>query len=121
MVGKLIIRWIITAIAVAAAVILIPGFHVGSDAAVTVITVAAILGLVNAFLRPILKLLSCGLIALTLGLFSLVINAATLLIAAEIAQNLGVQFTIDGFWPAFWGALIISIVSGILSAFVKED
>lgn len=119
--SKLVIRWLITAIAVAAAVIIIPGFHIGSDAAITVIAVAAILGLVNAFLRPILKMLSCGLIILTLGLFSLVINAATLLIASSIAQNLGVQFAVDGFWPAFWGALIISIVSGILSAFVTED
>jgi putative membrane protein len=122
MLGKIIIRWIITAIAVAAAVILVrPGIEVGSNAAFTVFAMAAILGLVNAFLKPVLEFMSCGLIMLTLGLFTLVINAGTLLISSWMAQNwFNVDFVVHGFWPAFWGAIIISIVSFVLSIFVSD-
>ncbi|NTW28928.1 MAG: phage holin family protein [Coriobacteriia bacterium] len=122
MLGRVIIRWVITSIAVAVAVLLVPGIAVGSNAAFAVIAMAAILGLVNAFLRPILSLLSCGLIVATLGLFTLVINAGTLLLSSWIAQNwLFVDFSVNGFWPAFWGAIIISVVSFLLSIFVKDS
>ena len=80
-----------------------------------------ILGLVNALVRPVLKILTCPLILLTLGLFTLVINGFTFWLSARIANWLGIGFYVDGFWPAFWGALIVSIVSVILSALVKED
>ena len=83
---------------------------------------AVILSLVNALIRPLLKALTCPLIALTLGLFTLVVNAISLLIAASIANNFfKVGFYIDGFWPAFWGALIVSVVSVILNVFVPDD
>jgi putative membrane protein len=83
---------------------------------------AVILGLVNAIVRPLLKLLTCPLILLTLGLFVLVINGVTLLLASSIAVNwFDVGFYVDGFWPAFLGALIVSIVTVILSALVRED
>jgi len=78
--------------------------------------------LVNAIVRPLLKLLTCPLILLTLGLFVLAINGVTLWLASAIAVNwFHVGFYVDGFWPAFLGALIVSIVTVILSAFVKED
>lgn len=83
---------------------------------------AVILSLVNALIRPLLKVLTCPLILLTLGLFTLVINAVTLLIASAIANRVfGVGFYVDGFWPALWGALIVSVVSVILNAFVRDD
>jgi putative membrane protein len=83
---------------------------------------AVILGLINALVRPILLLLSCPLVILTLGLFVLIVNGVTLWLASAIALNwFGVGFYIDGFWSAFLGALVISIVSVILSALVKED
>ena len=119
---RLLIRWLITALAVAAAVWLVPGIHHdGSNAVLSIVVVAAVLGFVNAIIRPILQFLSCGLIIATLGLFTLVINAATLMLAGSWAHSLfNTGLTIDGFWPAFWGAIIISIVSFLLSVFVPD-
>ena len=120
---KLMIRWLATSIAVAAAAALVPGIHAPRDTNtfLAMLVMAAVLGLVNALIRPVLQFLSCGLIILTLGLFTLVINAATLLIASSITQSLGIAFKVDGFWPAFWGAIVISIVSFLLSVFVTEE
>lgn len=91
----------------------------------TVLLVALVLGLVNAFIRPILAALSCGLIVLTLGLFMLVINTLMLWLASWIAGNwLGLGFEVDGFWSALLGSVIITIVSFIASVFVggrKKD
>src|SRR5262245_13908544 len=119
---RLLIRWGITAIALIVAVWLVPGIRIeGTNAWVAVAVVAVVLGLVNAFVRPILRLLSCGLIALTMGLFLLVINAATLALSSWIAVNwLGIGFYIDGFLPAFFGALLISVVSFLLSLFLPD-
>jgi putative membrane protein len=75
-----------------------------------------VLGLVNAIIAPIIKILTCPLILLSLGLFTLVINAAMLLLASSIGQGLGLGFAVDGFWPALWGSIIISVVSFALSA-----
>ena len=119
---KIIIRWVIIALALYLAALLIPGIRVDGDAWTVYALMAVILGLINAIVRPILKILSCPLIILTLGLSVLVINAATLLLASYIAVNwLNVGFYVDGFWPAFWGALIVTIVSVVLSALVRED
>jgi len=72
--------------------------------------------------RPVLKFLTCPLIILTLGVFVLVINGLTLWLASAIAVNwFHVGFYVDGFWSAFLGALIVSVVSVVLSALVKED
>jgi putative membrane protein len=83
---------------------------------------AIILGLVNAIVRPLLKLLSCPLVILTMGLFVLVINGATLWLASYMAVNwFHVGFYVDGFWAAFWGALVVSLVSMALTAVVREE
>jgi putative membrane protein len=116
---KLLIRWFIAALALVVAARFVPGIHVKGWFAYA--AVAVILGLVNAVVRPLLKLLTCPLIVLTLGVFLLVINAACLLLAGSIARALDLAFTIDGFWPAFWGALIVTVVTWALSLFVKED
>lgn len=113
---KLLLRWLINAIAVYVAAWLVPGIHV-AEGPVTLIIIAALLGLVNALVRPLLTLLTCPLVILTLGLFTLVINALMLQLAAWLA---GDWFHIAGFWPAFWGALIISIVSALLSTFLGD-
>jgi putative membrane protein len=81
---------------------------------------AIILGLVNAAIRPVLKLLSCPLIILTLGFFVLVINGITLWLASSIAVRwFHVGFYVDGFWAAFLGALIVSILSVILTVLFR--
>lgn len=118
---KFLIRWIVAAIAVTAAVIIVPGIEVTDESAwVTVIVVAIIFGLVNATLGLVLKIGSFGCIIATFGLFSLVINALMLWLSAEIAQGLGIGFEVMGFWPAFWGAVVISIVSTLLNAFASD-
>ena len=120
---KLLIRWAITAISLFVAAWLLPGIYVSDGGGWAIYAaMAIILGLVNAFIRPILTLLTCPLILLTLGLFTLVINALTLLLASSLAQNIfNVGFIVRGFWPAFWGSIIVSIVSVLLSTFVREE
>lgn len=119
--GKLLVRWFITALALFAAAWLVPGIRVEGQAWLAYAGMAVVLGLVNAVIRPLLKLLTCPLIILTLGLFVLVINATTLYLASRIAQGFGIGFQVDGFVPAFLGGLVVSVVSVVLSALVKED
>jgi len=119
---QFLIRWIIVALALIVTVYVVPGIDVTGNGLVAVLGMAVILGFINAILRPILALLSCGFILLTLGLFMLVINAFTLLLSSQIAVNwFGLGFHVNGFWPAFWGALVVSIVSFIISTLVKGD
>jgi putative membrane protein len=118
---RLIIRWVIVAFSLFVAAWLVPGIRVEGNAWLIFTVMAVILGLVNAIVRPILALLTCSLIILTLGLFVLVINAVTLWLASSIAVNwFHVGFYVDGFLAAFLGALIVSIVSVILSSVVRE-
>jgi putative membrane protein len=118
---KLILRWAAVTLALFAAVYLVPGITVDDPNAWTVFVIMAlILGLVNALVRPFLKLLSCPLILLTLGLFVLVINGASFLLASRIAESLGVGFYVDGYWSAFLGAFIVSVVSVFFNIFLKD-
>ena len=82
------------------------------------VATAAIFGVVNALIKPVAHLVGLPLTCLTFGLFALVINAAMLVLAAGIAGWFDLQVSVQWFWPAFWGALIVSIVSAALSAFV---
>jgi putative membrane protein len=119
---RLLVRWVIAALALFVAAWLVPGITVDGNGWVIYAVMAVVLGLVNAIVRPLLKFLTCPLILLTLGLFVLVINGITLLLASSIAVNwFNVGFYVDGFWSAFLGGLIVSIVTVILSALVRED
>ena len=118
---KLLIRWVIIALSLFVAAWLVPGIRVEGNAWLIFTVMAVILGLINAVVRPILAFLTCSLVILTLGLFLLVINALTLWLASSIAVNwFHVGFYVDGFWSAFLGALIVSIVSVILTSIIKE-
>jgi putative membrane protein len=118
---KLFIRWLIAALALFLASWIVPGIHTEGSGWIAFALVAIILGLINALIRPILKVLSFPLIIVTLGLFTLVINALMLWLASSIAVNwFDVGFYIDGFWSAFFGALIVSIVTVILSAILDR-
>jgi putative membrane protein len=113
---KLVLRWLIVAASLYVAAWIVPGIRVEGDAWLTYTIMALILGLVNAVIRPLLKVLSCGLIIVTLGLFVFVINAATFLLASNIAQNwFNVGFYVDGFGAALLGSIVVSIVSVVLS------
>ena len=119
---KLILRWLITAVSLYVAVLIVPGITVEGNAWVAFTVMALVLGLVNALIRPILKTLSCGLIILTLGLFVFVINAGTFMLSSWIAQNwLNVGFYVDGFPAALLGSLIVSLVSVGLSSILIDD
>ncbi len=83
--------------------------------------VALVFGVVNAVIRPIAKLFTFPVLILTLGLFTFVLNAAMLWLTSVVAQRLGFGFTVAGFGPAFWGALLISVVSGLLSFLLIDD
>jgi putative membrane protein len=117
-----VIRWIIVAIALIVTAYVVPGIEVTGNGLIAVLGMAVILGFLNAILRPILVILSCGFILLTLGLFMLVINAFTLWLSSQIAVNwFRLGFYVDGFMPAFWGALVVSIISFFLSMFLKGE
>jgi putative membrane protein len=119
---SLLIRFIVTAIAVAAAAYLVPGIDVGDNAAKAVILTAVILGIINAFIRPVLKLLSLPLILLTLGLFILVVNSVCFYLAAWISRTIfDVRFAFDSIWAVLLGAIVISIVSTVLNWILPDD
>ena len=104
-----LIRLVVNAIALICVAYVVQGIHVSGLGGALI--AALILGIVNAILRPILLLLSLPLEVLTLGLFTLVINA----LLFWLVGALHVGLTVDGFWPAFWGAIVMSIVSWLLS------
>ena len=108
---RTLLRLVVGAIATAAAVWLIPGIRVVAESdqqyVLILLGVAAIMGVVNAVVKPFTQVLS-------FGLFLLVINAAMLLLTAWVAQKFGIGFFIDGFWPALWGSIVISVVSSLL-------
>jgi putative membrane protein len=116
---RLLLRWITAAVGVGLAAFLVPGIHADGEI-LTLLGVALILGLVNALVRPLLVWLSCGVIALTLGLFIFVINALMLMLTAWIAGGLGLAFQVDGFIPALLGSLVISVLS-IVASLVLPD
>lgn len=120
---RLLLRWLIIVASLVVAALVVPGIHVeGSEAWIAYSVMAIVLGLVNALIRPILKILSCGCVIATLGLFLLVINAFTLWLSSWIAVNLlGIGFYIESFWAAFLGALIVSMVSFLLSLVLIDD
>jgi putative membrane protein len=117
---RLLVRWAISAAAVAIAAWALSGISVsGSHRVWTVILVALVLGLVNAVIRPVVHVLSCGLVILTLGLFTLVINGLMLWLASYISEKwLHIGFHVSGFWTAVFGAIIISVVSFLGSTVV---
>jgi putative membrane protein len=108
-----VIRWLVTTIAVLAAAHLIPGINYDGWGAL--LGASLLLGIINAFVRPILLLLSLPFIIVTMGLFIFVINALLLLLVSKIVP----AFQVAGFWSAFFGAIIISLISWILSSFFR--
>jgi putative membrane protein len=110
----MLLRLTINALSLAVAIRLINGITFAGEWW-KVLIIAAIFGLVNALIKPVVQLFTVPLIIVTLGLFTLVINATMLAVTAALSGPLHLGLQIDGFWPAFWGALVISIVSMLLS------
>ena len=120
-----LVRLVVNAVALGAAAWLFDGIRVGGrdagDRVLTLLVVALIFGLVNAFITPVIKLLSLPFIILTLGLLLLVINALMLLLTSRLAEAFDVRFVVDGFWSAVLGSIVISIVGAVLGGLAKDD
>jgi putative membrane protein len=117
---KFILRWTINAIALFLAVYFVPGINLESGWT-SIIWLALIFGLINAFLRPLLKLLTCPLILLTLGLFTLLINTFLFWLTGQVGQYFGIGFTIENFWAALLGGIVVTVVSVVLSLILKDE
>lgn len=119
---KFLVRLLINAAALYVAIFFLNGRGIIPQSTdwVSLLWLALIFGLVNAILRPLLIVVGCPFIILTLGLGTVLINTLLFYLAGEIGTRFGVGFTVTGFWPAFFGALIVSVVSVILSSIFKE-
>ena len=115
-----LIRLLVNAAALWVATRLVPGVSF-TGGWLPFLGVALVFGVLNAFIRPLTKLLTCPLILLTLGLFSFVVNGLMLWLTSALSGALDLGFHVTGFWAAFLGALVVSLVSTILSMFVTDQ
>ena len=115
-----VVRWLITAVAVWVASSIIGGIHL--EGLTSTLAVALILGLLNAYLKPLLVLGALPALVMTLGLFLVLINTALLALTAWIAGKFdAIHFDIDGFWSAVGGAVVLSLVSFVLTRFIRPE
>jgi putative membrane protein len=119
---RFLIRLAVNAVALYAAIAIMSGRGIEpqSENWVSLIWLALIFGIINAVLRPILTIVGCPFIILTLGLGALLINTLLFYLAGVIGQAFGVGFEVENFWAAFLGALIVTVVSFVLNAFFKD-
>lgn len=121
---RFLIRVLASAAALAVATAVVPGIELTTGSVtskvLTLIAVALIFGVINAFLKPIVKIVGCAFYILTLGLIALVVNALLLWLTSWLADKLNLPWHITGFWPAFWGAIIVSVVGWLLSILVRD-
>jgi putative membrane protein len=115
-----LIRLLVNAAALWVATRIVPGVNYQGEV-LPFLGVALVFGVVNAIIRPVTKLLTLPIIIVTLGIFIFVINGLMLWLTSSLSASLGLGFHVTGFWPAFFGALVVSIVSTILSMFVSDS
>jgi len=115
-----LIRLLVNAAALWVATRIVPGVSYQGEV-LPFLGVALVFGVVNAIIRPITKVLTFPIIILTLGIFIFVINGLMLWLTGSLSTSLGLGFHVTGFWAAFWGALVVSIVSTMLSMFVGDS
>ena len=121
---RFLIRVLASAAALAVATAVVPGIELTTGSVtskvLTLIAVALIFGVINAFLKPIVKIVGCLFYILTLGLIALVVNALLLWLTSWLAGKLNLPWHITGFWPAFWGAIIVSVVGWLLGILIRD-
>ena len=117
---RFLIRLVVNAVAIWAAVQLVPGLNYEGSTA-SLLLVALVFGIVNALVRPLLLLLTCPFIILTLGLFVLVVNTIMLSLTVWLSSVFDLGLTSTGFWTTFLGALVVSIVSSIINLIIKDN
>jgi putative membrane protein len=122
---RFLLQVVVSAAALAVATAVVPGIEllVGSDWSKvgTLVAVAAIFGVINAVLKPLIKVIGCAFYVLTLGLAALVVNGLLLWLTSVVAGDLTLPFHVTGFWAAFWGAIIVGLVSWLLHLVVGDD
>ncbi|OJX47444.1 MAG: hypothetical protein BGO78_17945 [Chloroflexi bacterium 44-23] len=120
---KFLIKLAINSVALYVAIEIMRGHGITpqSENWLSLIWLAFIFGLVNAIIKPFLVVMSCPLLILTLGLGTLVINTLMFMLAGWIGTHFGVGFEVAGFWPAFLGALITSVISFVLTLFFRDE
>lgn len=121
---RALIRVVVSAAALAVATWAVPGIELTTGSTVskvlTLLAVALIFGVINAILKPVIKAVGCIFYLLTLGLVALVVNGLLLWLASWVAGKLSLPFHITGFWAAFWGAIIVGVVSWLLGILVRD-
>lgn len=117
---KFILRIVVTAIALWAATRLVTGITFQGNW-IGLAGVALVFGVLNSIVRPVLTFLAFPLLIVTLGLFTFVLNAVMMLLTSWLASKLGIGFHVAGFWAAFWGAIVVGIVSFLLSIFLPDE
>ena len=117
---RFLIRLLVNAAALWVATRIVPGVSY-SGGALPLLGVALVFGVVNAVISPVLKILTFPIIILTLGIFALIINGLMLMLTSAVSSALGLGFHVRGFWAAFWGALVVGLVSTILSLFIGDS
>jgi|SRR5579872_1565756 len=122
---RYLVRVLVSAAALAVATWAVPGITLTTSGdwkrAGTLLAVALIFGIINATLKPLIKVVGCAFYVLTLGLIALVVNGLLLWLTSVVAGDLKLPFHVAGFWAGFWGALITGVVSWLLSLLVGED
>jgi putative membrane protein len=113
------LTWVVAAVSLVITANIVPGITVVSFPAAML--AAVVIGFVNAVVRPILTLLTLPLSIITLGLFLFVVNAISLSLASWLAGAFSIGFAVNGFWPALFGAIVLSFVSGLIGRFVNLD
>jgi putative membrane protein len=120
----LVVRVVVIAVALWVATIIVPGIDVGATSTGTgigtLLAVALIFGIVNAVLKPIIKVVGCAFYVLTLGLIGLVVNALLFLLVSSIADSLRLPFSVAGFWSAFLGAIVVGVVAFVLHFLIPD-
>ena len=121
---RFLARVLVSAAALGVATAAIPGIELlagsGWSRVGTLLAVAVIFGLINAFLKPLIKVVGCAFYVLTLGLIALVVNGLLLWLTSWVAGKLNLPFHVTGFWPAFWGAIIVGLVSWLLNLLIGD-
>ena len=119
-----VIRTLVTAVALWIAELLVGGIEVTAKntwrGILTLLAVAVIFGVVNAVLKPLIKLFGCFFYIITLGLIALVVNALLFLLVSWLADQLNLPFHVDDFWSAFWGGIIVGVVSWAINLAIPD-
>ena len=114
-----LIRLVVNAAALWVATAVVPGVTY-TGGALPLLAVALVFGVINATLRPLAKILTFPLIIFTLGIFALIINGLMLWLTSALSSSLGLGFHVSGFWAAFFGALVVSVISMLLSLAIND-